>query len=268
MSPADPLVQPERVGEYGHVAAGHLAQLGHRVDEADLGRQERVRRVLDQLRGGQVAGDHRRLLGQRDRVHLLQQPQCVIGLDAEDQPVRLQRVADRETLAEELRLPGDLDPVAGRCQRADPLLQGDRGADRHGRPADDQRRLGEPRRQRIDRRLQLTQVGRAVLPGGRAEREEVHVGPVRDLVVVQRESQPPGRGVLLQQVLQAVLEDVRLARVELLHDLGNDVDADDLVAELGHPGGERRAEIARPDDADAQSHPASVAHLVERQSRP
>ena len=46
---SDPLVVPDRVRQLRDVAAGGLAQLGHRVDEGDLGREERVGRDLDQL---------------------------------------------------------------------------------------------------------------------------------------------------------------------------------------------------------------------------
>ncbi len=73
--PADPLVVAERVGQLRDVAAGRLAHLGHRVDEADLGGQERVGRGLDQLRGGEVAAHHRHPVADRERVDLLQQGQ-------------------------------------------------------------------------------------------------------------------------------------------------------------------------------------------------
>ena len=59
---ADPLVVPERVGQLGDVRAGRVGHLGERVDEGDLRGQEGVRAALDQLRGRQVADDHRRYL--------------------------------------------------------------------------------------------------------------------------------------------------------------------------------------------------------------
>ncbi len=48
---------PMRVGQRDDVGAGRLAHLGHRVDEGDLGGQERVRRRLDQLGRGEVGDD-------------------------------------------------------------------------------------------------------------------------------------------------------------------------------------------------------------------
>ena len=73
--PADPPVVAQGVGQQGDVAAGRLAHLGHGVDEADLGGQERVGRDLDQLGGGDVAADHRHPVADRDGVDLLQHGQ-------------------------------------------------------------------------------------------------------------------------------------------------------------------------------------------------
>ena len=107
--PTDPLVVAEGIGQQHHVAAGGLAHLRHRVDEADLGGQERVRRGLDQLRGGEVAADDGRRLGQRDGVHLLEDLQGAGALHPEHEPVRAKGVLDGEALAQELGVPGDLD---------------------------------------------------------------------------------------------------------------------------------------------------------------
>ena len=116
---ADALVEADRVGEQHDVAAGGLAHLRHGVDEADLGGQERVRRDLDQLGGGDVAAHDRRPVADREGVDLGQHVERVPGVGAEDQPVGVQRVLDRVRLAQELRVPGDLDRVAGRGQLAD-----------------------------------------------------------------------------------------------------------------------------------------------------
>ena len=70
---ADAVVVADRLGQLVDVAAGGLADLGHRVDEGDLGGEEGVRGDLDQL-GGREVGDHERgALGDRRRVHLAQQ---------------------------------------------------------------------------------------------------------------------------------------------------------------------------------------------------
>ena len=68
----DPGVVAERLGQLDHVAAGELAQVGHRVDEGDLGGQEGVRRDLDQLGGGEV-GHHQRAVVEHRAVGLGEQ---------------------------------------------------------------------------------------------------------------------------------------------------------------------------------------------------
>ena len=189
------------------------------------------------------------------RVDLLQHLQRLGGVGAEDQPVRPQSVLHRVRLAQELRVPGHLDRVAGRRLRraaaspaaiAVPTGTVDLPTTR--------RRLGQQRGQRVDRRVQLGQVGRPARPGRRTQRQEVHIGPVGDLGVVGGEPQPPGAGVLVQQRFQADLEDVRLAGVQRLDPIHVDVHTDDVVAELGHPGRMGRSEIVGADHTYPQSH--------------
>ena len=109
--PADALVVADRVGQLGHVGAGRLAELRHRVDERDLRGQERVRGDLHQLGGGvgrsRRAGCRRPARRRTPRRStprpLARRP--VARRTAVDQPVRLQRVLDRVSLAQELGVP-------------------------------------------------------------------------------------------------------------------------------------------------------------------
>ena len=56
------------------------------------------------------------------------------------------------------------------------------------------------------------------------------------------------------------LEEVHLAAVQALDERGVDVDADDVVAELGQAGGHDEADVAAADDRDpAGSSAAAVA---------
>jgi hypothetical protein len=116
---ADPGVVAQRLAQQRDVAAGDLAHLGHRVDEGDLGGQERVRGDLDQLRGGEVRDHHRRALALARVDHRREgRPQLRLGLlrrDAEHQPVRAQRVLHGEALAQELRVPRQLQLAAARA---------------------------------------------------------------------------------------------------------------------------------------------------------
>ena len=111
--------------------------------------------------------------------------------------------------------------------------------------------------------MQLAQVGGAARARRGAQRQEVHVGPVGDLGVVGGEPQPPGRGVLLQQRLEADLEDVRLPSVQRLDPIDIDVDPDHVMAELRHAGGMGRTQIVGADDAHPQCHPQIVAQITD-----
>jgi hypothetical protein len=146
----DARVVADGLGEVGDVGAGRLAQLGHGVDEGDLRGEERVRRGLHQLRGRQV-GDEEGHAGLDERGVDLAQHRLVAGVvDADDEPVRAQRVVDREALAEELGVPREVDVGACRGQCRDPLAQGAGSSHRHGRLAHDEAGPVQQRREGVD----------------------------------------------------------------------------------------------------------------------
>ena len=103
--------------------------------------------------------------------------------------------------------------------------------------------------------MQLTQVGGTAGTGRGAQRQEMHVRPVRNFGVIGGEPQPSGRGMPLQQRLEADLEDVRLPSVQGLDPIDVDVDPDHLMAELRHTGGMGRTQIVGANDAHPQCHP-------------
>ena len=133
---ADAGVVADRVGELRDVGAGDLGDLGHRVDERDLRREERVGGDLDELGGRVVGDDERRLLRDGRVVDLAQDAGRPLALfavgHARDEPVGVDRVFDRPALAEELRVPDER-----RAGRRDPLGEIRGGADRHRRLARD-----------------------------------------------------------------------------------------------------------------------------------
>ena len=125
---------PIASASWDDVRAGGLADLGHGVDERDLGGQERVGGDLDQLGGREVGDQARRAGGQRCGVHLVQQGGVGLGGrpgDAVHEPVRGQGVLDGEALAQELGVPGQARPA---CRRARPAAAA-RAAGRRCRPA-------------------------------------------------------------------------------------------------------------------------------------
>ena len=135
------------------------------------------------------------------------------------------------------------------ASRAGPLGQFGGGADRHGRLADDHRGAPQPRHQRVDHGVHVAQVGAvfALLLRG-SDAEEVHVGELGRLVVVGGEPQPAGSEVVAQHLPQARLVERNVAGREFGDLARVDVDADHLVAQLGHPGRVGRAEVTRTEN--------------------
>ena len=109
-STTDAGVVPDGVGKLHDVGAAGLADLGHRVDERDLGGQKGIGRGLDQFRRGVVGHHQRDTVRQWRCVHLVEQGLGPLAVRAGRQPVdetiRVQGVLDGEPLTEELRVPG------------------------------------------------------------------------------------------------------------------------------------------------------------------
>ncbi len=171
--PADARVVAERLGQRHHVGARLLADLGHGVDERDLGREERVRRHLNQLGRLQVHHEQRGSRRQRRGVHPAHQVLRPAGRHAEHDPVRGQAVGNREPFPQELRVPGHLDRRARRSGRL--YAPGDlpRGPDRDGRLAHDQAGRRQVRSQRIGRRVDEAEIRLAGRALGRPHAQEV-----------------------------------------------------------------------------------------------
>ena len=174
----DPVVVADRVGELGDVGAGGLADLGHGVDEGDLGGQERVGRGLDQLGGGVVGDQARGAGGQRAGVHGVEQGDVGLGGgpgDAVHEPVGGHGVLDGEALAQELGVPGQAHPGAGGGAGLHRLAQPGGGADRDGGLAHDQRLGGQVRGQGRARGVDVGGVGGVLAAAlGGAHAQEVH----------------------------------------------------------------------------------------------
>ena len=126
--PADPRVVADGVGERRDIRTGRIGDLGHRVDEADLRGEERVRRDLHELGGGVVGDDAGRARLDRRAVHVIEHGCRVL-------------VARRRTRADRARAcPSRRSPRAGtrgsrRARRAAPPRRGAPRAEPPCRPA-------------------------------------------------------------------------------------------------------------------------------------
>ncbi len=238
-APADPRVISEGLGERDHVGARLLADLGHGVDERDLGRQERVRRHLDQFGRLQVHHQQRDARRQRPGVDRAEQFLGPAGRDARHDAVRDEAVLDREALPQELRVPGQVDPLPGRGDGPDPVDQLPGGADRDGRLAGDQALRGQVRGQRVSRRVDVAQVRLACLALGCPHAQEMDLAERSYLGERRGEAEPAGIEVLAQQGFQAGFEERSLAARGPCELLLVDVDGQHVMPEIRQADGVR-----------------------------
>ncbi len=285
---ADALVETDAAHDLGDVGADALAHVRDLVREADLGREERVRRVLDHLGARQIRDDERhgaealgprRDVGRRRELlredRLVERAKDVDGAAvgrADHDAVRVERVVDRRALAKELGVRGDdelaapsglaVEPAraAGTAAvRLVPSLEHEHldpvaAADRHGRLVDDdpERAVGLRVERLTDRAgdlLDVAKVGRAVRLGRRADRDEDDLGGARARDV-GREAKPPGRDAVAQQIVEPWLVDGRAPLGEGFDLRLVDVDARHMVAEKRQAYAGDEPDIARSDDTD------------------
>ena len=246
---ADAAVETHAARDLLHVGADLLAEIGHLVDEGDLGGEKRVGRVFDQL-GGAPAGEHdRRLVDEQRPVELAHHPARPLVLGADHDAVRPLEVLDRRALAQEFRIRHHREIGVG-AELADDRLDLVVGADRDGRFGHDDREaihlardLARRRRRRRTRSAKPSPRRDGVPTamkhrvGGTDRR-----GPSR--VVKNRR---PGLDVALDQRLRPGSK-IGIAPLLQPLDLGGVlVDAGDDMAEVGEAGPRHEPDIAGAD---------------------
>lgn len=109
------MVHPDALHHLVDIDPEAFADVSHLVCKRDLRREEGVRGVLDHLRGGEPAPHHR---GRKPPVDGGDGIAGILIPAPDHDPVRVQEVLDRETLAEELRVHRKPDIVAGTTRPA------------------------------------------------------------------------------------------------------------------------------------------------------
>ena len=231
---AEPLVEPDALGDLDDVGARRLADVRDLVDERDAGHQEGVRGELDHLGRVHVAADDRRVQLLVERRHRV----AVGRLEApDDDAVRMHELVDRMALGEELGVRGVAD--VAEAARVEPCAHPRAGPDRHRRLHHEDRPALE-RGQLLDDAPHARQVGVAGVRGRRvdAHEEEPAAG---DGLRVEREGDP--LAVALQQLRHLRLVERNLAAPKRVDLLGHDVADHDVVIEIGEA---RRRSRGRP----------------------
>jgi len=262
---ADAFVEADGAGDLGDVGADTLGEAGELVDEADLGGEEAVGRVLRELgaggRGGDEAGQGVALGPRRGGGWLegLLEDGCVelaqhgdgLGLiAADDDAVGVEAVVHGATLGEELGVAGDVDRRAHAALLETALDDGADvvgAADGDGALVDDGEfgAVVDGASDVAGGLVDVLEVGVAVGAGGGADGDEDDAAALEfgdggaDLDAVAN---------LGQQLTEPVLEYRGLAGEQALDDALVDVDTGDGVADVGEREAGREAYVAGADD--------------------
>ena len=243
----DAIVEPDAARDLLHVGADFFAQIGDLVDEGDLGGQERVGRVFDQLGGAAAGVEHRRLVEKERAIDLGHDVLRTLVLDADDNAVGMLEIMNGGAFPQEFRVGHHRELSVG-AQIANDALDLVTGADRDGRLGDDDREGFQPRGDLAGRPVNIRQVGMSVAaPGRRADRNEHGGSAVQSVGQARGERQPPLPHVRCHELLEARLVDRDLAGIERVNLAGLLVDAGDLMTKICNAGPGNEADIARPD---------------------
>ena len=253
---ADAVVQAHAARHVIHVGAGALAQIGDLVDEGDLGGEEGVGRVFDQLRGAAADIKHRRGVQIKRPVDFGHHGARRFIVAADDDAVRVLEIVDRRAFAQEFRV-GDDVHVGFRPHVAQDALDLVAGADRHGRFGHHHRRGRQKRRDLAHGAIDVAQIGVTIAAARRrADRDEDRVGLV-DAVGPGGKRKPLLRHVGRHEIGEARLEDRNFAAPERSDPAGILVDAGDVMPEIGETSSRDKADITGADHGDAHKSSAS-----------
>ena len=106
---ADPAVETDAAGDFLHVRADFLAQIGDFIDKRDLGGQKRIRRVFCQLRRLDLGEQDRRFHQEKRTVKLLQNFRGTVGIRADDHAVGTHEILDCRAFTEEFGVRGHVE---------------------------------------------------------------------------------------------------------------------------------------------------------------
>ena len=250
---ADAWVRADTLAHALDVGAEPLGEVGDFAHEADLGGEHGVGGVLGQFRRTRVHEHQLVVVAVVGRVALAHQAANPVGIGADDDAGGACEVLERAAFLEKLRVGADVEVEGGSACR---LGAGDAAgnqldrADRHRRLVDhhlvavdvgpDGSRDGED----------VGKVGRAVLAGRRADGVEDQRAEFDGGTGVGGEGEAALLDIAADDVLEAGLEDRHDAVGQTLDLRRVDIDAGDLVADIGEAGASHQADVTRSENGD------------------
>ncbi len=110
--------------------------------------------------------------------------------------------------------------------------------------------------------LDIGEVGRTVLSLGRGHAQVHELGVGHRVAGTEDERELPGPQALVDEVVEASLEDGDLTSAERFDLLGDHVGAHDVVAEVGQAGAGGQTDIPGSDDGDPAAHTRSLLSFL------
>src|ERR1019366_918422 len=229
-----------------HVSPYRFTNSSHRIDEADIHRQEGVGGVLDEF--GALGVSHKK--GRRGLDHFVREqgisPPIVASVEqrlinkaqtfrtgvvirTNYDAIRIEEIGDRRALPQELRIGGNVEQAGGSAVEQHDLAHPFAGVHRHGTLANDDFVLLDGRRNFARDRFNVGKIGLTIDVGGSADCDKDRLS-FADRVSECIGELEPGTTVALEQLRHVLLVNRAFASLQsfILH--GIVIDQDDIVA--------------------------------------
>ena len=255
---ADARVGADAASYVVDVDAEPITQVGDFVDEADLGREQRVGRVLGELGFASAHRQHTVAVHVEWAIQLQHDLLGCRRIGADDDAARAHEVVDGRAFLQEFRIADDIEERSVDAACCDRLLDPVAGADRHGR-------LGRNDGVLIDhgadvaRHLQhAADVGRTVVVRRRADGDHHDRGTERAIGLAALIRVPQRRAEAQSARRDAALHQRRQSRLVKRHFSGGqpfdpscvDVDAEHRMTDLAQARAGHQADIPRSSNDD------------------
>lgn len=230
-----------------------FGQFGDLVDEADLGRQHAVRRVLGQLGAAQAHEQHAVVVAVERLVEFAHHLAHLFVVAADHDAVRAPAVGDGGAFLEEFRVGDDLEfqlASVGFQAPLDVRAQAVAGAYRDGRFLHHDDGLAAMLGDGIGHHEDRAEIGRAVLARRGADRDELHPAVFHGQARIAAETQAAAVQAFAQQGVEPGFVDAGEALREAFDLVPVDVHAQYIVAHFGEDGGLHQSYIATAEYAD------------------
>ena len=192
---SNPSVHTNPSGDVLDVSTDLFAKVGHLVDEGDFHRQKGVGGIFDQFRGTAAGEQHRGFVQKQRAINLSHYATSPVVIGADNDPVRMLKVLDCGTLAQEFRVGGycEFHPQIGFGQDPFNFVS---GSNRDSRLSDNDRIILQAGANFLSDGIDVGQVGMTVAAAaGSSDCDKDHGGPSDPFGQISGESQPPSLDV-------------------------------------------------------------------------